>query len=568
MIEVSTIHLSKFFLLSIFFIFLLIIFTFIDLPKTFYQQDEWQVLGHNLVQGIENITIYTSPIQLLFAEGRPLSTAMYFPLLGYFKFTVIPATILAIFLHFLNSVLLFQLVNFLTKNKIISLLAAAFLIVNSVSHQAVTWVSANNTLPAATLILISLITYFKYLDIKKRKYFYISIISAILSLYFKGVGLFLYILLPLLPFIYKGIPITKKNILSILRDNFIFIIFGFLMFGIRFGSVFFRTQDVAGFASGGGSGSFIYTVFLRVILYPLSSLFQIFVPPLDLYSITPVITKMQYKFLVGSPLVDLVAQSIVADMIAILGSILILLFLIFMMRRSKDKIISRNVWFAIAFFILSFLPYIVLDRESSYLSSRYFYVGAMGAGILFGYIIYFLTSAKRYAKLVVFPLVFIFLLHHANIVRGDIDYQVKLGNERRAVLNGIKTLKPELDNRTVFYVTSDKEYYGPITNPFQNGLGYVLGVWYYDSGNIPDQFLEENFLWDLGAEGYREKGDLGFGYFQDIDKMAEEMKKNNLKQDVVHAFFIRSSDTRVIDITEEIRLRISTISALTNDPPR
>ena len=41
--------------------------------------------------------------------------------------------------------------------------------------------------------------------------------------------------------------------------------------------------------------------------------------------------------------------------------------------------------FALLFFFSSMLIYVFLDRDSSYLSSRYFYLAAVPAGIIFGY---------------------------------------------------------------------------------------------------------------------------------------------------------------------------------------
>ncbi len=554
----STKKLAKYLFLP--FILAVIIFIYWDLPKTFYQQDEWQSLGHNLVQGIDPF-FRTNPLLLAFGELRPLSTVMYIVLLGFFKFTVVPTAIFAIFLHAVNSILVYYLINKITKQRVIAIAAALFLATNSVSHQAVTWVSAVGTLPAATFILLAIISYLRYLDTSNRKYVLISLIFTIVSLYFKGMGIFLFIFLLLLNMIYKNNSFSIKNTKNIISQNLPFFIFGFIILFVRLGQVLFQTQHVAGFTNGAGNSSYFQTIFFHIVLYPLTSLFQIFVPPLDLYFITPVITKMQYKFLIGSSVVDLIAQSIVADMIAILGSVVMLGVLGFFVYKLKDKITTRNIIFALLFFFLSFLPYVVLDRDSSYLSSRYFYVGALAAGIIFGYFVYFLANLNRYSKWIVFTAVFLFLFHHANVVRGDIDHQVKLGNERKAVLNGIKTLKPSLDDQTVFYVTSDKEYYGPITNPFQNGLGYVLEVWYYDGENIPKEFLSENFLWDLGSEGYRTSGGKGFGYFQDIDKLAAGIKKGEFKAENVHAFFIRSSDTLVLDRTSDIRARISTLSA-------
>ena len=532
-----------------------IIFTFLELPKTFYQQDEWQTLGHNLSEGIGVFTRYASPFQLLLGEQRPLAGILNLFFLGYFKFTVVPIFLFGAVLHIVNSFIVYFLTRKLTGNTFIGILASLFFSLNSISHQAITWASAVNTIPSTTLILLSILFYLKYLDGKKKKFLHFSFFGTVLSLFFKETALFLFILYPFLYFLYK----KNVNIATFIRDHLLLLSYGFLVVGVRLAEIFLRSENVAGFVKG--SENFIESVIFHSILYPSSSLFQIFIPPLDLYSITSTITTMQYKFLVGSPLKDLVAQSIVADMVSILGSMAILGLLVLIAYRYKNKVTNRSILFGLAFLLLSFLPYIVIHRESSYLSSRYFYVGAVGAGILFGYVVYFLTNFNKYLKWGVLFLVFLYLFHHASIIRNDIDYQVKLGNERETVLNGIRELKPTLDNKTVFYVTSDKEYYGPITNPFQNGLGYVLEVWYYDSGKIPKEFLSENFLWDLGTEGYKELGDKGFGYFQDIDKMVAEMQKSKLKADIAHAFFIRSSDSKVLDITSEIRARISTISA-------
>jgi len=545
-----------------FFILLLItVIVFFDLPKTFYQQDEWQSLGHHLAGGSLSFLNDTNPVLLLFSEKRPLSSFFYSIFLGYYKFTVSPAAIFSILFHALNSILLFILVEKLTKRTLVAFIAALFLIVNSVSHQAVTWVSAMSTLPAAMLILISLISYLKFLDTKINKYKLISFFSIILSLYFKGIGIFLFALLPILYLTYQGREINLKNINKALKENMILLGFAGVMVGVRFAEFFFRSEGVVGYTGGAGSGNFFQTILFRSVLYPLSSFFQIFVPPIDFYSKMGEITRAQYKFLVGSPVIDLVAQSAVSDLLAVIGAGLILCLLGIIVFSKKDKIVKKNIIFALAFFLLSLLPYLALNRDSSYLSSRYFYMGVFPAGVLLGYVVVFFTDLGRYMRWGTLFLVTIFLLHHASIVRADINSQVKLGNERKAVLEEIKKLKPSLSDNTVFYVTSDREYYGLITNPFQNGLGYVLEVWYYDSGKIPKEFLSENFLWDLGAEGYKKSGNRGFGYFQDMDKLTKQVGKGNIKTEDIWAYFIKSKEGRVVDITQEVRERVSTVSA-------
>lgn len=542
-------------------IIIITLFTFFNLPKTFYQQDEWQTLGQNLAGGM-GIFANINPLQLLFGEIRPLTLVMNLLFLGFFRFTVVPTAVFGILFQIINAALTFYLTDKITKNKLIALLASLFLVTNSVSHQAVTWASAIGTLPATTLILAAVIYYLKYFEKEKKEYLLFGLISMILSLLFKGVGLFLFILLPLMFFIYKIKSINVKNIIAVLKVNSWLLGFGSLMVLVRLGLFFLRTENVAGQINIGSKSVILITTLSRMFLYPLTSLFQIFVPPLDLYSLTIPFAKMQYKFLVGSPLTDLVAQSMVADMFAIVGSTLIIGFLAFMAYKYKNKIINRNIFFALSFLFLSFLPYVVLNRDSSYLSSRYFYVGVIPAGIIFGYLVYFLANIHKYLKWIIFTLVFLFLFHHLSIIRGDIDYQVKIGNERMAILNGIKSLYPSLGKNSIFYVTSNKQYSGDITNPFQSGLGYILEVWYYDSGSIPKEYLKEDFLWDLGAEGYKKSGEYGFGYFQNIDKMTKEMKEKKISMKTVHGFYFDSKTQQVSDITNDLKTQIATISGI------
>lgn len=531
------------------------LFTFWDLPRTFYQQDEWQTLGHNLVEGVGNIASNVSVIQLFFARGRPLSRVLYLIFVGFFRFDLAPIAIFSITTHIFNSFLVFLLVKEILRKTSVAFLASLFFAVNSVSHQAITWAAAVGTLPATSLILLSILSYFRFLKQKEKRWLYSSFGLAILSLFFKETGAFLFILLPIIFLLFKK-KTTLKKLLNIHLPLFIY---GGLMLIFRIIGLFFRTEHVAGFVGGGKN--FIGTAIFHLILYPLTSLFQVFVPPLNLYQLTPTLTKIQYKFLIGSPMIDLVAQSIVADMVAVVGSMAILGLLMLLINKSKDTITKRNVLFALAFLFLSFLPYVVLHRESSYLSLRYFYVGVVGGGIIFAYIIFFLAGLSKYLKWIVLGLVAIYLYHHASIIRSDINYQVNLGNERRAILDAIKKDYPKLGKDTIFYVTSDKAFYGEITNPFQNGLGYVLEVWYYDSGNIPKEFLEENFLWDLGSEGYRKIGDRGFGYFQNLDKMVKAIKDNKLSLNIVHAYFYDAKNGQLINNTDEIRQKIATISA-------
>lgn len=538
---------------------LIIVFTYWDLPKTFYQQDEWQALGHILTQGIGNIVHYTTPEQLLLGGGRPLSRGLNLILLGYFKFDILPASIFAVLIHSINSLLVFYLAKRLFNKIWISFFASLFFALNSISSQSITWVAAVGGLPATTFLIISLIFYVRFLGENKRKYVYLSYLFGLISLLFKESALFLFILYPVSYFLFK----EKIRIREFLIVHAPLIFYGGLIAVFRYLGLFFRNDNAVGFV--GVSDNPIRSALVHIVLYPLTSLFQIFVPPTDLYNLTPLIIKTQYKFLIDSPARDLVAQSIVADMVSSIGAFLILGVTLFIAFRANDRFTKKGIIFMILFFFLSLLPYIVVHRDSSYLSSRYFYVSAISAGIIFGLFMNYIIKLNKLLIFIVVPLVFVYMNHNIGIIKKEITFQSEIAAQRKAVLNGISEIYPKLENNSIYYVISDRNYYGNITNPFQNGLGYVLEVWNYDSGKIPSSFLTENFLWDLGAEGYDSKGNLGFGYFQDMDKMVGVINSEKLSPEVIHGFFIDSANNKVIDITRETRERVATVSSSLND---
>ena len=98
MIDILKKNLSKGKVLDLYLILIVgfAIFTFWDLPKTFYQQDEWQTLGHNLVNGFFTYIKDSNPLLIIFGEKRPFSNLMYSFFLGFYKFTITPSAIFAI----------------------------------------------------------------------------------------------------------------------------------------------------------------------------------------------------------------------------------------------------------------------------------------------------------------------------------------------------------------------------------------------------------------------------------------------------------------------------------------
>ena len=525
-----------------------IVFTFWNLPQTFYQQDEWQVLGHNLVQGTNNIIKYTSPLQLLFGEGRPLVRALNLIFFGVFKFTIAPIAYFSLLVHLINSVLVYYLIKKFITNKVAATLGTMFFALNGVSYQAVTWAAAMNTLSATTLILLSILSYLNFFERNEKKWLFYSLFLTISSLFLKEIGSFLFIFFPILYFFYS----KKHTLVENVKVNFLFITYGLLSIFFRLGELFLATDKKVGVFVMGGKG-FGEKVLLHLVLYPITGLFQIFFPPLLIYDFAKKIAHLQYSFITTTPLSEIVSQTIIADMIAVIGAFTIVIF-IFLINRSEK---SKHMRFLILSFLLilfSFLPYAVLYRGGSYTDSRYYYLAAIGGGMLFGYIFNFFLQKKIIIAAIAIFFGSVLILNHGKMIKKEIRQQVQIGNQRLFILKTIKDSYPTLKDKNIFYITSRQDYIVPKnTLPFQQGIGYTLMVWYYQTGKIPTEFLNNNFLWDMGSQEYKEIDNKGFGFFSDFHSLLFTYKNNELSPESVISFYWDNRSNKLIDKTAEIR---------------
>lgn len=496
---------------------LLVILAYWRLPQTFYQQDEWQILGHNLVQGWENVTHYTSPVKLLFGEGRPLVRAANVIFFGGYRFTVAPILWLAILMHIINAWLLYRIVERLTQRRVAALVASLFFALNAVSQEAVTWAAAFGTLPATALILAAIESYLVFLERKRAGYLWLAFGLALISLYFKEIGIFLFILFPLLYWLSE-----RERLSRVLQVNAPFLTYVGLALMYRLAGLFTANPNTGTFIAS--DADFKAKVLMHLIVYPLTGVFQTLLPSETLYAVAKRFNELMYPSLAYSPVSDLVHQTVTADLLAVVGSLVLIGLVIAIARRQTQ---APLIYLSLALFLtlLSFLPYAVLERGGSYLDSRYYYVAVLGVGMLIGYLASFVWRIGAWSRLVLVVALTGLLTHHFFVIRQTVADQVKIGDERRTVLEQIKAIRPSLGQRSVFYVESNKDYYvdrNPL--PFQQGVGYTMLVWYAAETDLPKEFFNDNFLWDLGSQGYREIEGHGFGYFYDRSAFLEAVQ--------------------------------------------
>lgn len=538
--------------LFLFLIFIVPVF-FFDLTKTFYQQDEWYGLGDVLSLGPSAIFSGTDTLKVILGYGRVLADTLIFFLIAKFPFNIIPVSIFAIVFHTINTILVYLLAKRLVGGVLPAVVAASFFAFNQASSGAVIWAaSGTGTLPATTFIILSILTFFKFLETSKKKWIFITFFLLYTSLFFKEIGIFLFAFLPLYHLF------TKKIVFKELVENYFLF---FIFFLISIGLIFLEFKSIPvekDLFLTGSTSSYYPTLLSRIILYPLTSFSLLFIPTGTAFDFAKHLTWVYYPFF-PSPLYDLLAQTAVLDMLAIVLTIVIC-FLFYLFLKKEKKEIKVKIIFLLSFVFLSFLPYVVVGKSHAYLESRYYYLAAVSGGILFGYLISKLSKIRNYG-MAILALSFLFLLFHATEIKKEIIRQKDFAQERKGILEQVTRIKPQISSKTIFYITGDRNFYISEGNPvpMQQGMGYTLLVWYYANGNAPQALVDligKHFLWGMNEQGYKEVDDSGFGYFWDLDKLSNFLKETKIDKKGIIALYYDSKTKEFNDITQEIRNKL------------
>lgn len=482
----------------------------------FYLQDEWQGLGHIFVEGLSHPFAGSTVLEILSAQSRTLARLSGLVLFGAFPFNAFPAALFSLIFHLFNTYLVYVVSKKVVKKEIWAIFASTFFLFLSTSANAVYWFSTSvGTLPATTLILFALI---KWQNKKTLQ----SFLLIYISLFFKEIGLFLLILIP-----FFDLFIEKKK-------------FGKTYFLYLFTFAFVAAVRVLGFKTTnttealfltGNSENFWWTLLVRAIFYPTTSFSLTFLPYETMFKLGSLITSIYYQHITTENFL-LFVQGPMIDILAIFfTAIFVLLIILFNTKEKKNM--RRQIVFWTIFVFGSFLPYIIVGKSFSYLESRYYYLGAVGASVLVGW----LVDKKKIFLLLFVPLA---ILHLVNLETVLVETS-RLSIERKNIVKEILNKKPTLtNNKNIFIIESKTDYY-VVGNmlPFQQGVGYMLMTMYYDSGEIPPDFLTNNLLWDIGSEGYYEKNDQGFGFF---------WSKENLKRNYGELLEKNINDVEIIDM--------------------
>lgn len=543
--------------------FLIVVFidmyVFDDLLKTTFQQDEFYYIGKAFYATLQPWTYY---FQILSGyHFTPLHTFFFFHLVYLFGTDPIPYHLVDIFLHSINAALVFFIAFFLTRNRLVAVIAAVFFLVNSVTGQAVTWIGAGlGTLGNASFALGAMLCFLVFLEKAKKHLYYWALVFFVISLGFKESSLFLSPLFLLMAYFSQK---EKRliQIFSFFKSYILLVSLGVVLLGARIIPIFLSLEKKGGGQFGNATSN--TTTLLNLVFYPLEGLAQVFIPYGIMYRLQNIYSSdtvfwgvRQYERLTSSDLFAAVISMIILFTLFV--------FVKFLFNGGEKKII----WFSLLYILLSFVPYTIGVKGSSYLESRYYYLASAGAGILFALLVNaFSVHVASYAKTVAYQkymrygllllLTLPYFWMHTVYIQKDVAKMVAVSSDRKKIIHSIEKLYPVIGEKIIFYTESDTAYYGLAEKilPFQSGPGQMLMVLYAEKGQLNPEFFRNDFLWNITDRGYAELGGQGFGYFRDIRELRQALKKNHLPAESVFAF--RFQKGKVKDISDDIRRRVS-----------
>lgn len=532
---------------AVIFLILLPAILFLPLKNGFFQQDEWYAFGEfiGLNSNINSISYNIFQSTYHFAPLGRLALILVFKI---FSLNFTPYALTSIVLHLISTFLVWNLSYLVTKKKIIAYISSLFFAVGYNAFQGVGWAPA--MIPSHLAIIFSLVSltlFYKYLLNQKMSLLYLSILNLFISVLFKELAVGFIFFYPLL-YLYKERKIKKIPSIIFLSTGFFYMVLRFLplAFGIT------STDSTVGLNR---IDYLIYNFFT----FPLKAFTELLVPvPLILFIIDFVFRYLPASRvpMFGTTRYDIFRLETGLEVFSIIISGVILVSVLIAYKLEKKYF--KNLIFLGMFFVLINSPFFAFapgrNGIVSIIDSRYLYFLSIGSSFIFACLVYFFSTKNKYI-----PALFFCILVGLNIIalEKELYNLAEEGRRRRYILEAIKRDYPNLPEKTVIFTQSDRAYYGLKDDtkimPFQSGFGQTLLVWYYETEKFPSEFYKDNYLWDIDSQGYKEIGGRGFGYFRDEKLLNETIVKYNLPRESIIVYSWSGEDTKLNDITDEIR---------------
>ena len=149
--------------------------------------------------------------------------------------------------------------------------------------------------------------------------------------------------------------------------------------------------------------------------------------------------------------------------------------------------------------------------------------------------------------------------YYVTNIKRDLALDIKTGAYRKAMLETVSQIKPNLERNNVFYFFTDNNGFWE----FQSGFGQTLAVWLYNTGKVPNEALTDPDFWDLSHEGLKQYKTGKYGYFMTYSKLLSALKENpDVSSDNVHAYYWDYQKHSVKNVSGNIREKLKRISQM------
>jgi len=583
------------------FLFILILLAYHTLFSSYFESDEWFYLTYYLPltrapQGWLTAISATFTQSGHISGGQhvvPIASLIYYLNTKFFGLNFIPYAFLSLFIHSINSYLVFTVVKvFLRKKSPVekntyALLSSLFFALSPIPMHAFTGFAAfyGQNVLSTTFFLLCILSYELSFIKKSWKYILLTVLFLFFALFTQESTFFLFFVLPVMT-VFKKKKFSYK-FLSMLWTSCLFVYFlirffipnmNFILGHIL--KIFLPSLQVTSpITNSIAQGLSIYPnlpaeLLFRTITFPLRMLGSIFIPKDTLFAVAQVLAPIISPRPPGGDATTQAAfmnysgQSI---MMYSLAFTIITCCVISITKFVKKMQYEEANFIVTGLFIILFgaLPLVAiiftfpLWGYDIYFDWRHYYTPTVGAALLFPFLIIGLsTFIARHlhikkSEIVAFIILIAFVLCNIPAFTNNIHTNTQnYSQDRRVLVKQLTDYLPKLQPKTVFYIQTDGK--SPFESlPFFTSVPQALTVVYYSRNPLPDSFFNKP-LFSGKPEGYQYENGRGFGYYISKKELIAAIQADKFDPNNVHAFYYYyyGKEAKLRDITAKIRSEI------------
>ncbi len=542
--------------INFFFLFLLIgciLYSYRMLPNIYFLHDEWKQYGDYLLYGINSDTRNFTFLEILLGKGRILGSRMSILFFHFFSFNQNPFVVIFLFMHIINSFVIFLFVKKITSNILWAAVSSLLFASSSRYEQVLTWMGAGNQILFSSFF--SLVAIYSAFSSKNNIYRVgLSLLFAYIAFLFKEASAFTFVLVAFISGYFN-----RKNVLPwIYVHKKITTIFSLFIISISLYIVKLYSINIANVDAIEPKLVFPKFVF-NSFFYPLVSLSQYIIPFRFVKRIATFMLNFNYGLLSNNNNIDVIINFILSDTVSIFFSGIFLLTAYVILKRNSNHYLFLFICFL--WYWVTFLPISLrlINRYDSYIYSIYMYYGGIPFWMLVGGLV---VGIKKIIlklinnKLTMFGgicLFTIFLYKQMNITHREVRHAAIRGIDMKIFISEMNKNIEKLPAKPVILLDSDRNYFIDKTRiPFFLGDGFILSVLLYPTGKIPDEILANRIFEGFGETGYIEQADKGFGYYNDKATLLSNMKSGKFDKSQIVYWFYKGDEHILEDRTDEL----------------